>query len=416
MTTSYRKNGLRILHTSDWHLGRRLYGRKRYEEFEAFIDWLVQVIDRGGVDVVVIAGDVFDTTTPGNRAQGLYFDFLSRAGRAGCRHVVVIGGNHDSPSLLDAPRRLLKGFNIYVIGAARETAEEEVIVLNNPDGEPELIICAVPYLRDRDVRTSTPGESDQDRNTNLLTGIRNHYRAVVDEAERLRDGRSIPLVATGHLFAAGGKTQDGDGVRELYVGSLVNIPADIFPDSLDCVALGHLHSAQRVAGRETIRYSGAALPMGFGEAGRAKSLYVVDFTGRKAQVRLEAIPVFQDLERVSGDWEAIAARIEVLKDEKSSAWLEVVYDGREVMADLNQRLEEAVNGSNLEIRRRIDNRIRDQVLGRIDDQTGLDQLNEEDVFARCLDDNEVPEEQRPELIRTYRETLAALQEDDPRAE
>jgi exonuclease SbcD len=100
---------MKILHTSDWHLGRTLYGKKRYKEFAAFLDWLAQTIEEEKVDALLVAGDVFDISTPNNRAQELYYRFLCTVANSCCRHVVVIAGNHDSPSFLDAPKALLQG-------------------------------------------------------------------------------------------------------------------------------------------------------------------------------------------------------------------------------------------------------------------------------------------------------------------
>ena len=134
---------MKILHTSDWHLGRSLYGRKRYDEFTAFLDWVAQTIEAEGIDTLLVAGDVFDTTTPSNRAQELYYRFLCRVSTSCCRHVVVIAGNHDSPSFLSAPKELLRVLNVYVVGSMTEIMDDEVIVLHK-DEQPEAIVCAVP--------------------------------------------------------------------------------------------------------------------------------------------------------------------------------------------------------------------------------------------------------------------------------
>jgi len=164
---------MKILHTSDWHLGRTLYGRKRYEEFEAFLNWLAGLIDDEDVDVLLVAGDVFDNSTPSNRAQELYYRFLCRVAASPKRHVVVTAGNHDSPSFLNAPKELLKFLNVHVVGSASDSPEDELIVLAGPDQEPRLIVCAVPYLRDRDIRTAEAGESVEDKERKIIEGIRN---------------------------------------------------------------------------------------------------------------------------------------------------------------------------------------------------------------------------------------------------
>lgn len=413
---------MRVLHTSDWHIGRTLYGRKRYGEFEAFLIWLVETIRKNEIDAVLVAGDIFDTSAPSNRAQELYYQFLCRVAASSCRHVVVIAGNHDSPSFLNAPRELLKALDVHVVGSSAESPEDEVLVLRNEQDTPELIVCAVPYLRDRDIRMTEAGESVEDKGRKLIDGIRNHYATVAALAEQKREelGGDIPIVAMGHLFTAGGQTVDGDGVRELYVGSLAHVTAGIFPACFNYLALGHLHVPQKVNGSETIRYSGSPLPMGFGEAKQQKSVCQVAF-GRgdsgstAASVQLINVPVFQKLECVKGDWDGISSRILELSATSSKGWLEVIYEGDEVISDLRERLEAAISGTQMEILRIRNNRIVDRVLGQIHEEETLDDLDVNDVFERCLAVHDVPEDQRPELLRAYQETVSSLYEDDVQA-
>jgi len=413
---------LKLLHTSDWHIGRTLYGRKRYEEFEAFLTWLAETIQQNAIDALLVAGDVFDTSAPSNRAQELYYRFLCRVAASRCRHVVVVAGNHDSPSFLNAPKELLKALDIHVVGSSTESPEDEVLVLRNDQDTPELIVCAVPYLRDRDIRVAEAGESVEDKERKLIEGIRTHYAAVAALAEQKREelGADIPIVGTGHLFTAGGQTVDGDGVRELYVGSLAHVTAGIFPACFNYLALGHLHVPQKVNGSETIRYSGSPLPMGFGEAKQQKSVCQVEFHSTAASVKLIDVPIFQKLERVKGDWDGISNRIIELSatDDPNhpGVWLEVIYDGTEVIGDLRERLEAAISGTQMEILRIKNNRIIERVLGQIHEEETLDDLNVNDVFERCLAVHDVPEEQRPELLRAYQETVSSLYEDDVQAE
>ncbi len=409
---------MKLLHTSDWHIGRTLYGRKRYEEIEEFLSWIAETIQQNEIDALLVAGDVFDTSAPSNRAQELYYRFLCRVAASSCRHVVVVAGNHDSPSFLNAPKELLKALDVYVIGSASEAPEDEVLVLRNKQDAPELIVCAVPYLRDRDIRMAEAGESVEDKERKLIEGIRNHYSAVAALAEQKRTklGVDIPIVAMGHLFIAGGQTVDGDGVRDLYVGSLAHVTAGIFPTCFNYLALGHLHVPQKVNGSETIRYSGSPLPMGFGEAKQQKSVCQVEFHSSAASVQLIDVPVFQKLERVKGDLSDISTRILELSATNVQAWLEVVYDGEEVIGDLRERLETAISDTQMEILRVKNNRIIDRVLGQINEEETLDDLNVNDVFERCLAVHDVPEEQRPELLRAYQETLSSLYEDDLQAE
>jgi len=340
---------MKLLHTSDWHLGRALYNRKRYNEYEAFLNWLAGIIESENIDVLLVAGDVFDNSAPSNYAQELYYRFLYRVAASSKRHVVVIAGNHDSPSFLNAPKDLLKYLNIHVVGFAADDPEKEIIVLPCSDREPGLIVCAIPYLRDRDIRTAEAGESTEDKEKKIVEGIKNHYRLVCEAAQQKQAelGKHIPIVAMGHLFAAGGQTVDGDGVRELYIGSLAQVKRDIFPECIDYLALGHLHIGQRVGGSDFIRYSGSPLPIGFGEAEQGKSVILVEFSDKMPTVTNIAVPGFQELKTLRGDWQTIARNIDELKSRKSTAWLEVVYEGDEIAASLQERLNEAISESGM---------------------------------------------------------------------
>ncbi|MFK5953604.1 MAG: exonuclease SbcCD subunit D C-terminal domain-containing protein [Desulfobacterium sp.] len=412
---------MKILHTSDWHLGRSLYGRKRYEEFSKFLDWLAKTIEREGIDALLVAGDIFDTSTPSNRAQTLYYRFLCRVSTSCCRHIVVIAGNHDSPSFLNAPKELLRALNVYVVGAMTQSLEDEVIVLHN--GKlPEAIVCAVPYLRDKDIRTVAPGESIDDKNAKLIKGLKNHYAEVCAIAEHKQsefkkaghDG--IPIIAMGHLFTAGGKTVDGDGVRELYVGSLAHVGEDVFPSSIDYLGLGHLHVPQSVGSTEHIRYSGSPIPMGYGEATQNKKIIFVEFNNTTPDIQEIQVPCFQALVRIVGSIDDIHEKLEQLKDSHSRAWLEIEYTGRDIIGNLREILDEALADSDMEICRIKNKRVLDRVMGTIKDNETLDDLDNSDVFTRCLETFHVPKEDREELTASYNEIIQSLHEEDVNAE
>jgi len=409
---------MKVLHTSDWHLGRSLYGRKRYEEFSAFLDWLTDLIISEQVDVLLVAGDIFDTSTPSNRAQELYYRFLCKVAGSCCRHIVVIAGNHDSPSFLNAPKELLLALNVYVVGSITETAEDEVITLLNGTNTPEAIVCAVPYLRDRDIRTVEAGESIDDKNTKLMEGVKDHYAEVCRVAEQTQNAaKDIPIIAMGHLFAAGGKTMEGDGVRELYVGSLAHVGSDVFPDCIDYLALGHLHVPQQVSGSEHFRYSGSPIPMGYGEAKQEKKVILVEFEKRTPQIKECIVPCFQVLERLTGTLDEITERIAQLKSKESQAWLEIEYTGNEIVGELlNQSCYDAIAETNMEIRRIKNKRTVERLISQMGEDETLDDLDMNDVFIRCLDSYEVLSDERPELIQSYKEIITSLYDEDKDAE
>ncbi len=423
---------MKILHTSDWHLGRSLYGKKRYVEFEAFLEWLAQTIEDEEVDALLVAGDVFDTSTPSNRAQELYYRFLCRVSTSCCRHVVIIAGNHDSPSFLNAPKELLRALNVYVIGSMTDDPADEVIVLrNNPQisqldaDSVEAIVCAVPYLRDKDIRLVEPGETIDDKNRKLIEGLKKHYEEVVEIAETTRNNlrksaqsadKYIPIIAMGHLFTAGGKTLDGDGVRELYVGSLAHVGEEVFPSAIDYLALGHLHVPQAVGSAEHIRYCGSPIPMGYGEATQEKKVVLVEFNSTTPNIQELPVPCFQELVRIVGSLDDIHTKLEELKKEESAAWLEIEYTGSDIIGNLREMLDEATADSAMEIRRIKNRRVMDRVINAINEDETLDDLDAGDVFTRCLDAFEVPDEDREEMTVSYNEIIKDLLEEDRHAE
>ena len=446
---------MKILHTSDWHIGRTLYEKKRYDEFEQFFIWLLNTLESENIDVLLIAGDIFDTGTPSNKAQELYYKFLCNVNKTKCQHIVIIGGNHDSASFLNAPQSILKSLNVHVVGAISNNIEDEVFILDilkTPNAglekitknilTPEiskLIICAVPYLRDKDIRTVNAGESLEDKAQNLIQGIKEHYSAVAELALKKRDElykkcidkkpAYIPIIGMGHLFAAGGIA--GDGVRDLYVGSLAYVNIEAFPKCFDYVALGHLHITQCLGGTEHIRYSGSPIPMGFGEAKQIKKLITIDFPENESENHIQqelclsaspvkpsinevSIPNFQMLDRISGNLDHIIQKIEELKKNHNDAWLEIEYTGLEIIPDLKAKLDEAILESNLEIRRIKNKRISESIIKSNFSQENLKDLNPNEVFDKCLEINKVEEADKILLKASYREILNSILEEDTR--
>ncbi len=411
---------MKILHTSDWHLGRTLYGRKRYDEFSQFLNWLSETIEQRQIELLLVAGDVFDTSTPSNRAQQLYYQFLCKVSASSCRHIVIIAGNHDSPSFLDAPKELLKSLNVYVVGTITDSLQDEVLMINNEHGQAQLIVCAVPYLREKDIRKVEPGETLDDKAHKLIAGVQQHYAQVCALAEQKQaeilsqTQSSVPIIALGHLFTAGGKTLDGDGVRELYIGSLAYVGQEMFPDCIDYLALGHLHIPQQVADKDYFRYSGSPIAMSFAEAQQSKQLIQVEFVHNKSTIETIVVPCFQSLHRISGDLDALYRQVEKLKQDDSHAWLEIEYTGDEIVTQLWDLMAQMVEHSTIEILR-IKNK-QAVILTPVKEEETLDDLDENDVFERCLQAFDVAEDEQQELKASYNEILRSLDEEDSNAQ
>ncbi|HOO64539.1 MAG TPA: exonuclease SbcCD subunit D C-terminal domain-containing protein, partial [Synergistaceae bacterium] len=323
----------------------------------------------------------------------------------------------DSPSFLNAPRELLRMLQVHVMGSLPDFPEEEVLVLRDERGEPEALCCAVPYIRDRDVRLAEEGEDFAAREEKLLAGIREHYARVCQEAREIREGleKRVPLIVTGHLFAAGGKIYEGDGVRELYVGSLPRIGGECFPEDVDYVALGHLHAPQKVGGHPLRRYSGAPLPMSFGEPS-GKCVVEVDFSGETPVAREIPVPSFQKLARISGTLEELERSLENLVKEGEPCWIEAEYRGEMGGSVLRDLLESHIQGSSLEILRIRNPLALPRNLSGLSEEESLAELDPEEIFARCLEAREIPEEERPRKMNLFRAALRDMREEDLRAE
>ncbi len=412
---------MKILHTSDWHIGSTLYGRKRYDETEQFLQWLVETIKNHSIEALLVAGDVFDTSTPSNTAQELYYRFLNEVSRTNCRHVIVTAGNHDSPSFLDAPKVLLKAFNVHVVGSAAEKGGFEVLVLKDGDSKPELIVCAVPFLRDRDVRQSSEGESYQDKENRLVEGIISHYQKAYEEACKEQNDldKSLPIVGMGHLFIAGSsiykRLGEASGERDLYVGNLGQVPADRLP-SFDYFALGHLHIPQKVACNEVIRYSGSPMAMNFDEIHQQKSVVLVDIEDQHVDVQTIPVPAFRQFEQIKGDWNSIENTINKLKEESFTGWVEVIYEGQEAIGNLRERVYKLVENTSIEVLKIQNAMLFNAVMKQYEKEVELQDLNPADVFDQCLIDQGVPDDQKVVLKGLFSEVCRQIGEADNQKE
>ena len=334
---------MRVLHTADWHLGQHfLTGQERTTEQQAFLDWLLLTVQAQAIDTLVIAGDIFDTQSPSYTAQELYYTFLVKMQATGCRDIVVVGGNHDSPTMLNASRQLLRQLRIHVVGGVPADPAEQVLHLAGPDGRPGLVVCAVPFLRDRDIRLAVAGESPDDRQIRIRQSSAGHYAALaeLDAVRRLRE-QDVPVLATGHLYAAGGEAREG-AERDVHIGGLGLVGAEHFPAAFDYVALGHLHRPQVVGGQAHIRYSGSPVPLSFTEADDKQQVLLLEFKGAGAPtIAPLPVPVARRLQRFHGTLDEVEA--DILAYDNSAfalvAWADVLVRSDETPAEVQRRVQ-----------------------------------------------------------------------------
>ncbi|ALW86531.1 hypothetical protein AUC43_16440 [Hymenobacter sedentarius] len=409
---------MRVLHTADWHLGQRfISGHERTDEHRHFLHWLVATVREHAVEILVIAGDVFDSGSPSNQALELYYDFLLQMQSTECRDIVVVGGNHDSPATLNAPARLLRHLRVHVVGCVPDCFEDQVLILNDAAGQPGLVVCAVPFLRDRDVRLSVPGETAEEREARLKQGIADHYARIaeVEHVWQLK-ANGLPVLATGHLYAAGAAPSDSE--RTIHVGNLGQVTAEHFPEIFDYVALGHLHRPQRVGGREHIRYSGSPIALSFSEIDHGKEVLLLDFAGGKlATLVALAVPGTRRLLRFHGEldevlgllvaydntgyllpaWVDVEVRSELTQLEVAEALLKVIQD-------LDRKHVEVLARRHLRL---VKLRPLGEAAGDEPPLTpSLHDFTERQVFAQRLENE--PEAGRAELLAAFDELLEGM--------
>lgn len=433
---------MKILHTSDWHLDHTLHNRRRHEEFTAFFDWLAGVLRDENVDILIVAGDIFNTRSPGVAAQETYFQFLKQvhedftSGVSRCRHVVITAGNHDSPAFLAAPKDVLRVLDVHVVTSvtknilaaenpdeAPETLSPEVLLLENREKTQAAIVVAVPFLPARDIMLSREDESLAEKSGRLNHGIKYLYDSLLAQAQRLREQKTanyatkIPILTTGHLFTQGGKSglesETGvvNGFRDLYVGNLEHFPADGFPDGYDYVALGHLHVPQTVGQKTHIRYSGSPLPINFSEATQEKEVVLIDFAENSENPAIISLPVprFQPLCQVSGDMDEIQNAILQLREAGSAAWLEITYTGESAISDLEAEVRKFAQDSLLEVLCVRNRAALKSYATLFHEGETLENLDEMAVFNRRLAQNGIPEDEQDILREMFREILNECQ-------
>ena len=295
---------MRILHTADWHIGQRLYERPRLDEHRKFLKWLLKTIKCEKVELLLVSGDIFDTSLPSADATKLYYEFLHRFSQETMAYAVITAGNHDSPRHLEAPKEFLKMGRIYVVGRA---ANPDDCVFNfPPDNSPEkskVSVAAVPYLSESEL-SHISFETEPKKAERYRKRLKKLYRQCVGAMSA-----ELPKILMGHLFVQNGKESGSE--RNIQIGGATATYVTDFPDGVDYVALGHLHRPQSINGASyPVRYSGSPLPLRFNEATYRKTvcLLEVSHAGSSPSVEEVEIPVFKELCTVEGDRESVLRR------------------------------------------------------------------------------------------------------------
>lgn len=397
---------MRIIHTSDWHLGQNFYSKSRAAEHDAFLQWLLTTAEAQKVDAIIVAGDIFDTGSPPSYARELYNRFVVNLQQTGC-HLVVLAGNHDSVATLNESRDILSFLNTTVIASAGH----KPFILNQRDGTPGAVFCPVPFLRPRDIITSQAGLSGSEKVRQVLESITDYYQQQYQQACELRADRSLPIIASGHLTTVG--ASKSDAVRDIYIGTLDAFPAQNFPPA-DYIALGHIHRAQKIGGSEHIRYSGSPIALSFDETGKSKSVNLVTFAdGKLDDVTPLVVPVTQPLAVIKGDFDSISAQLAEWRDADAepATWVDIEITSDEYLHDIQRKIQVITDDLPVEVllvRRSREQRQR--ILASLERET-LSELSVDEVFHRRLALETLEEPQLQRLQTLFNETLHSLGEE-----
>jgi exonuclease SbcD len=337
----------RILHTADWHLGKMLNEQSREEEQKRFLNWLLKQVVELEVDVVLVAGDIFDTANPPQSAEALYYDFVAELNRSSSASLVLIGGNHDSANQLEAPKRVLKSLRTYVHGAVAEEPADRLLLLPSAD-DPKVAIAMVPFLREKDIRMGRSGDTEAAVRKEIVSGIVRIYEETANAAKEAKV--ACPIIATGHLTVAGSSSTDSE--RDIHVGGLGAVDSTVFPDAFAYVALGHLHRPQPTDKAGRVRYSGSPIALSFSEVHDKKEVRILDVNAQGVAQSSVPIPVFRQLVQLKtslATLEVDLAAQAIVNPGELTTWVEVVLSGHTGLNDANSQVRALAHGQPFEV-------------------------------------------------------------------
>lgn len=404
---------MRILHTSDWHLGQHFMGYSREREHRALIHWVAQQLIEHDIDALLIVGDLFDTSTPPSYARECYNDLIVAVHEAGAQ-LVILGGNHDSAAVLNEHRSIARHVSTHIVTSIdRDHLAQNILALPDRNGQIGAILCAIPFIRPKDVLLSQSSQSASKTGySDLQCAIAAHYDAMYQLAEQHRTnlGRpELPIIATGHLTALGTKLGRSESVRDIYIGTLEAFSTQDLPP-VDYIALGHIHRAQTVGPTQHIRYCGSPLALSFDET-EPKQMWQINLTtaGQPPQITSRPVPCFQVLRSLRGNFAAIRQQIDALElpPEDQSLWLEVLLDSDEYLHDAQTQIQALLQDRPMQLLRlRRMKTHQPASLAREQHET-LKELSLEEVFKKRLALETLTPETEAALIRCYQEILEA---------
>jgi len=337
---------MRFIHTSDWHIGQRLYNNDRYSEFELYFDWLSNRIHDSKAQCLLVCGDIFDLSNPSNISLEQYYKALWKLKSVGLKKIIIIGGNHDSVLTLNAPAEILKHLDIHIIGNVKESIQEQIINIYNSDNQLIAVVAAIPFLRERDLRKQVAGESFEEKIEASKKAMANHYAQMAEFIGKI----NVPIITTGHFMLSGSMQSDSE--RQIFVGNLSGIDIENFPEFYDYFALGHIHRHQNIQGKNHVAYSGSPLPLSFSE--RSDPKFHIEFDVNQNQIEnitpIE-VPKFRNLLKFEGSLNEIITQVNKYQNDLPlETWAEIHVVEKEYIPLIRNDIDNFIESvSNLKI-------------------------------------------------------------------
>ncbi len=300
---------MKILHTSDWHIGKQLHKYDLSEDLDLFFEWLIHFIKTQNIDVLLVSGDIFDQANPSQAAFKQYYDLLKKLINLDCK-IILTGGNHDSAAVLNAPSELLKAFDISVIGGAMEEMAEMFISVEK--NNEKIIVAAIPFLKDRDIRKSVAGETYATKIEQIKSGLRTYFSNInIHYNENHSDEVFIVM---GHLYVQGSEISDSE--RDIQIGNQAGVEANMFEGIPHYVALGHIHKPQTISQEHNIHYCGSPIPLSFSEKEDCKQINIITIKDNQiTNLEFVPIPKHRNLITFEGNLQEVEEKLNTYSEE-----------------------------------------------------------------------------------------------------
>lgn len=404
---------LKILHTADWHLGQKFYEYDRTEEHQKFLSWLIKLLEAEDIDVLLVAGDIFDVANPSSSSQRLFYDFLYKATQQikGLQ-IILIAGNHDSPSRLEAPKSWMELFDISIIGSIGKVDNEidwKSLIIPLKDRTTKSIegyCMGVPYLRNGDY--GNIGGDVSNYTDNIYSFYQELYKRLAEMNEM-----KLPVVAMGHLFVSGSEISDSEkGMR----GGLEIVSPNTFHSDISYVALGHIHRAQRIGGLDHIRYSGTPIPMSFSETEYNHQVVIVELSNEQPTIYLQEVPLTTPLMRIGTPTQPIfkdrlleklrSLPVKNAADMSTAPYLEINVLLNAPDLTINQEIKEILDSKHVRLARNVAHypKSNNESTYKVNSLDELRQLSPKELFERHYFgkyNSEIPSE----IIKIFNEVL-----------